>query len=234
MLPVAILAGGLATRLHSITETIPKSLVDVAGTPFIVRQLDYLQLQGITDVILCIGYFGEQVKALVGDGSSFGLKVTYSWDGTKLMGTGGALRQALPLLGEQFFVFYGDSYLPIDFRKVEESFFHSGKPALMTVLRNGDRWDKSNVLFRNDSLVEYNKRTPRLEMAYIDYGLGILSAQALQDVPLNEPFDLSEIYHNLSVQSNLAGYEVFERFYEIGSPEGLEEAVNYFHKVEKK
>ncbi len=234
MLPVAILAGGLATRLHPITETIPKSLVDVAGTPFIVRQLDYLQLQGITDVILCIGYFGEQVKAFVGDGSSFGLKVTYSWDGTKLMGTGGALRQALPLLGEQFFVFYGDSYLPIDFRKVEESFFHSGKPALMTVLRNGDRWDKSNVLFRNDSLVEYNKRTPRLEMAYIDYGLGILSAQALQDVPLNEPFDLSEIYHNLSVQSNLAGYEVFERFYEIGSPEGLEEAVNYFHKVEKK
>ena len=233
MLPVAILAGGLATRLHPITETIPKSLVDVAGIPFIVRQLDYLQRQGITDVILCIGYLGEQVKALVGDGSSFGLKVTYSWDGPKLMGTGGALRQALPLLGEQFFVFYGDSYLPIDFRKVEKSFLHSGKPALMTVLRNGDLWDKSNVLFLDGILIEYNKRNPIPEMAYIDYGLGIVSAVVLNDVPLDEPFDLADIYHSLSVQGDLAGYEVFERFYEIGSLKGLEETVNYFQKGEK-
>ncbi len=233
MLPVAILAGGLATRLHPITQTIPKSLVDVAGIPFIVRQLDYLGQQGIKDVVLCLGYLGEQVKAVVGDGSSFGMNVTYSWDGPKLMGTGGALKQALPLLGEQFFVFYGDSYLPIDFMRVEESFRHSGKPALMTVLCNGDLWDKSNVLFRNDSLVEYNKRMPRSEMAYIDYGLGILSAAVLQDVPLNEPFDLAEIYHNLSVQGDLAGYEVFERFYEIGSLKGLEETVNYFQKGEK-
>ncbi len=233
MLPVAILAGGLATRLHPITETIPKSLVDVAGIPFIVRQLDYLQHQGITDVILCIGYLGEQVKALVGDGSSFGLKVTYSWDGPKLMGTGGALRQALPLLGEQFFVFYGDSYLPIDFRKVEKSFIHSCKPALMTVLRNGDLWDKSNVLFLDGILIEYNKRNPIPEMAYIDYGLGIVSAVVLKDVPLDEPFDLADIYHNLSVQGDLAGYEVFERFYEIGSLKGLEETVNYFQKGEK-
>ena len=233
MLPVAILAGGLATRLHPITETIPKSLVEVAGMPFIVRQLDYLHCQGITDVVLCLGYLGEQVKAVVGDGSSFGLKVTYSWDGPKLMGTGGALRQALPLLGEQFFVFYGDSYLPIDFRKVEESFRHSGKHALMTVLRNGDLWDKSNVLFRDASLVEYNKRMPRSEMAYIDYGLAILSAAVLQDVPLDEPFDLAEIYHNLSVRGDLEGYEVFERFYEIGSLKGLEETVKYFQKGEK-
>ena len=233
MLPVAILAGGLATRLHPITQTIPKSLVDVAGIPFIVRQLDYLGQQGIKDVVLCLGYLGEQVKAVVGDGSSFGMNVTYSWDGPKLMGTGGALKQALPLLGEQFFVFYGDSYLPIDFMRVEESFRQRGKPALMTVLCNGDLWDKSNVLFRNDSLVEYNKRMPRSEMAYIDYGLGILSAAVLQDVPLNEPFDLAEIYHNLSVQGDLAGYEVFERFYEIGSLKGLEETVNYFQKGEK-
>ena len=233
MLPVAILAGGLATRLHPITQTIPKSLVEVAGIPFIVRQLDYLQRQGITDVILCIGYLGEQVKALVGDGSSFGLKVTYSWDGPKVMGTGGALRLALPLLGEQFFVFYGDSYLPIDFRKVEEGFRHSGKPALMTVLRNEDLWDKSNVLFRNSSLIEYNKMIPSPEMAYIDYGLGIFSAVALKDVPFNEPFDLADIYNSLSVQGDLAGYEVFKRFYEIGSLKGLEETVKYFQKGEK-
>jgi NDP-sugar pyrophosphorylase family protein len=233
MLPVAILAGGLATRLLPITETIPKSLVDIVGKPFVVRQLDYLRRQGITDVVLCISYLGEQVEALVGNGSAFGLCVRYSWDGPHLLGTGGALRQALPLLGEQFFVFYGDSYLPIDFRKVDQTFLNSGKPALMTILRNQNLWDKSNVLFLDGCIAEYNKRTPRPEMAHIDYGLGVLSAAALKDAPVNEPFDLADIYHKLSLQGALAGHEVFERFYEIGSHKGLEETIDYFKKGEK-
>lgn len=229
-LPVAILAGGLATRLRPITEKIPKALVDVAGKPFVVRQLDYLRRQGITRVVLCLGYLGEQVEAVVGDGSAFGLEVRYSWDGPRLLGTGGALKQALPLLGEQFFVFYGDSYLPIDFRAVERDFLASGKLALMTVLKNRDQWDKSNVLFRDGGIAEYNKRAPRPEMAHIDYGLGVLSASVLENVPANEPFDLADIYRNLSVQGLLAGHEVFERFYEIGSHKGLEETIEYFRK----
>ena len=229
-LPVAIIAGGLATRLGSITKKIPKSLVDVAGQPFITRQLDYLRVQGITCVVLCLGYLGEQVQEVVGDGSAFGLEVGYSWDGPRLLGTGGALRQALPLLGEQFFVFYGDSYLPIDFHAVEQDFFASGKPALMTVLKNDDRWDKSNVLFCDGRIIEYNKRVPSPEMAHIDYGLGVLSASVLENVSTNEPFDLADIYHELSVRGLLAGYEVFERFYEIGSHKGLDETIEYFKK----
>ena len=145
----------------------------------------------------------------------------YSWDGPRLLGTGGALKQALPLLGEQFFVFYGDSYLPIDFRVVEREFLASGQPALMTVVRNNNQWDKSNVLFRDGCIVEYNKRAPKLEMAHIDYGLGVLSAGVLENAPVNEPFDLADIYHELSVRGALAGHEVFERFYEIGSAEGI-------------
>ena len=229
-LPVAILAGGLATRLRPITEKIPKALVDVAGRPFVVRQLEYLRSQGVGCVVLCLGYLGEQVEAVVGDGSAFGMEVRYSWDGPRLLGTGGALKQALPLLGEQFFVFYGDSYLPVDFREVERDFLASGKPALMTVLKNGDRWDKSNVLFRDGGIAEYNKRTPRPEMTHIDYGLGVLSASVLENSPANEPFDLADIYHNLSVQGLLAGHEVFERFYEIGSYKGLEETIEFFRK----
>jgi NDP-sugar pyrophosphorylase family protein len=232
-LPVAIVAGGLATRLHPITQKIPKSLLDVAGKPFIVRQLDYLRQQGITRVVLCLGYLGEQVEAVVGDGSAFGLDVRYSWDGPRLLGTGGALRQALPLLGEQFFVVYGDSYLPIDFRAVERDFLASGKPALMTVLKNGDQWDKSNVLFRDDCIAEYNKRVPRPEMAHIDYGLGALSALVLEDAPADEPFDLADIYYELSLKGLLAGYEVFERFYEIGSHKGLDETIEYFKQEGK-
>ena len=216
--------------MRPITEKIPKSLVEVAGKPFIIRQLEYLREQSITQVVLCLGYLGEQVEAIVGNGSAFGMNVRYSWDGPQLLGTGGALRQALPLLGEQFFVYYGDSYLPIDFQTVEQDFLASGKPALMTVLKNGDQWDKSNVLFYGGQITEYNKHAPRPEMAHIDYGLGVLTASVFKNIPSNEPFDLADIYHELSVQGMLAGHEVFERFYEIGSHKGLDETIEYFKK----
>jgi NDP-sugar pyrophosphorylase family protein len=231
-LPVAILAGGLATRLLPITETIPKALVDVAGTPFIMRQLDYLRRQGVGRVVLCVGFLGEQIEAVVGDGSASGLSVSYSQDWPHLMGTGGALKQALPLLDSRFLVRYGDSYLPIDFAAVERSFLASGKPALMTVQRNADRWDKSNVLFRDNVIVEYDKRAPTPDMRHIDYGLGAISARVLLDESATEPFDLADIYHRLSLSGQLAGYEVHERFYEIGSHQGLAEAADYFKRGE--
>src|SRR4051794_36769579 len=227
-LQVAILAGGLATRLHPVTEHIPKALLDVAGTPFILRQLDYLRGQGVKSVVLCVGFLGEQIKAVVGDGSRCGLSVCYSEDWPKMMGTGGALKRALPLLDTQFLVLYGDSYLPIDFAAVERDFLASGKPALMTVQRNVDRWDKSNVLFRDNIVVEYNKRAPTSDMRHIDYGLGSISAKILADENTTGPFDLADIYHRLSLSGQLAGHEVHERFYEIGSHEGLAEAAVYF------
>jgi N-acetyl-alpha-D-muramate 1-phosphate uridylyltransferase len=233
MLPVAILAGGLATRLRPITETIAKSLIDVAGKPFIVRQLDYLRSQGVTRVVLCIGFLGEQIEAVIGNGSTSGLSVTYSRDWPKLMGTGGALKQALPLLGSEFLVLYGDSYLPIDFSSVERAFLSSGKPALMTVQRNVDRWDKSNVLFLDNVIVEYNKRAPTPGMKHIDYGLSAISSQVLVTEDAGRPFDLADIYRRLSVSGELAGYEVPERFYEIGSLRGLGEAADYFRSKEK-
>src|SRR5687768_15932185 len=149
MLPVAILAGGLATRLRPITETIPKALVDVAGEPFLARQLRYLRAQGITKVVLCVSYRGEQIEAVIGDGRDFGLEVRYSFDGPTLLGTGGALNRALPLLGERFFILYGDSFLPVDFGAVAAAFSASGKPALMTVLRNANHWDLSNVRYED-------------------------------------------------------------------------------------
>jgi MurNAc alpha-1-phosphate uridylyltransferase len=227
-LPVAILAGGLATRLHPVTETIPKALVDVAGMPFVLRQLDYLGRQGVGRVVLCVGFLGEQIEAVVGDGSALGLSVSYSRDWPYLMGTGGALKQALPLLDSRFLVLYGDSFLPIDFAVVEREFLASGKPALMTVQRNANRWDRSNVLFRDSVIVEYNKCAQTPDMRNIDYGLGAISAQVLADEVTTGPFDLADIYHRLSLSGQLAGYEVHERFYEIGSHQGLAEAANYF------
>ena len=228
MFPVAVLAGGLATRLRPITESIPKALIEVAGRPFVCRQLDYLRGQGITRVVLCIGHLGEQIEAVVADGRAFGLDVRYSPDGPTLLGTGGALKRALPLLGDRFFVLYVDSFLPCNYREVQQAFVSSGRPALMTVLHNADRWDKSNVLLRNGQIVEYNKHSPQPGMEYIDYGLGVLSATVLSDYPANIPIDLAEVYHRLSLAGALAGHEVRKRFYEIGSHEGLKEAEIYF------
>ncbi|UWU23559.1 nucleotidyltransferase family protein (plasmid) [Rhizobium sp. CB3060] len=228
MLSVCILAGGLATRLRPITEKIPKSLVEVAGEPFICHQLRYLRDQGVRNVVLCVGYLGEMIEDVVGDGASFGLNVKYSPDGPRLLGTGGAIRQALPMLADSFFILYGDSYLPIDFSKVEASFHSANKLGLMTVLENGDRWDKSNVLFRDGQLIEYNKHNPSPDMKYIDYGLGILQASTLQAYEPGEVFDIADLYHSLSVRGQLAGYKVNERFYEIGSHSGLQEAETYF------
>lgn len=227
MLPVAILAGGLATRLRPITQTIPKALIEVAGKPFISHQLEYLSRQGVTSVVLCIGYLGEMIQKVVGSGAEWGLKVTYSPDGPTLLGTGGAVKKALPFLGEQFFILYGDSYLPINFSSVEKTFIDSGKLGLMTVLENKNQWDGSNVEFVDGKLSEYNKLIIRPEMLHIDYGLGVLKASALDLYPENIDFDISNLYNSLSLDCQLVGFEVFERFYEIGSHQGIIDTENY-------
>jgi NDP-sugar pyrophosphorylase family protein len=227
MLPVAILAGGLATRLRPITEKIPKSLIEVAGQPFIFHQLEYLRKQGISSVVLCVGFLGEMIQKFVGNGSRWDMHVSYSPDGPDLLGTGGALRQALPLLGDHFFILYGDSYLPINFSDIEKTYLTSGKKGLMTVLRNQNQWDKSNVEFDAGQIIEYNKVVIRPQMHYIDYGLGLLQSAALQAYPAGELFDLSTVYNYLSTKGELAGYEVFERFYEIGSYQGIVDTQAY-------
>jgi NDP-sugar pyrophosphorylase family protein len=221
--PVAILAGGLAKRLRPITETIPKALVTIAGAPFIAHQLRLLYSAGLRRIVICAGYLGEKIEAEIGDGASFGLRIEYSFDGPSLLGTGGALKRALPLLGRRFLVLYGDSYLPIDYRKAALAFAAGDKAGLMTVYRNQGRWDTSNVQFESGQILRYDKKERTAEMHHIDYGLGILRAESLAPWPDNEPFDLADVYRQLLSGNQLSGYEVTERFYEIGSPEGLAE-----------
>lgn len=234
LLPVAILMGGLATRLLPITQTIPKALVDVAGRPFVDRQLHYLRGQGARRVVLCTGHLGEQIQAHVGDGAAYGLDVAYSPDGPVRLGTAGALKQALPLLGPDFFVLYGDSFLPIAYPPVQTAYEASNRLGLMTVLKNADRWDKSNAHYTDGVVVEYNKAAPDPSMRHIDYGLAVLSARALDEVPEGAQADLAEVYHRLSLAGQLAGFEVTERFYEIGSHAGLRETAHYFSDKEQK
>lgn len=228
MLPVSILAGGLATRLRPITEKIPKSLVVVAGRPFIFRQLDWLRGEGVERVVLCVGHLGERIVDAVGDGAAFGLSVKYSFDGERLLGTGGALKRATSKLGNAFFVLYGDSYLRCSFAAVQAAFEEAGKPALMTVLKNEGRWDTSNVIFSDGRLVRYDKRNPDPAMRYIDYGLSVVHSGVFSAQRNDEAFDLADVLAGLSAQGQLAGYEVSERFFEIGSQEGLRETEEFF------
>jgi len=234
MLPVLILAGGLATRLRPITETIPKALIEIAGEPFIYHQLRYLRSQGVARVILSVGYLGEMIESSVGNGKKFDLEVSIVYDGPKLLGTGGAVKKALPLLGESFFVQYGDSFLPVDFSMVQTAFVTSEKPALMTVLKNDNQWDKSNVIFENNLLIEYNKKIQKPQMNYIDYGLGVHTNEIFERYPVDEPFDLATVYNELSSKNILAGFEVYERFYEIGSLSGIKETSAFITKFMSK
>jgi len=226
-IPVAVLAGGLATRLRPITEKIPKSLVPVAGKPFLTRQLELLYSRGIRHAVLCVGYLGEMIERDYGQ-EAFGIKLDYSFDGPKLLGTGGAIKRALPMLGGEFFVLYGDSYLPIEYRPIAEFFERSGKLGCMTVYHNEGRYDTSNVVFADSEIKVYDKKARLPEMRHIDYGLSLFKAAAFDSYSGEQPFDLAEVMGKLVREKQLAGYEVKERFYEIGSPAGLAELEKLF------
>jgi MurNAc alpha-1-phosphate uridylyltransferase len=233
-----ILAGGLATRMRPLTDAQPKALLPVAGRPFIDHQLDWLARHAVTDVVLSIGYKGEMLRAHVDDGGRHGLRVAYVDEGADLRGTAGALRLALArgVLEEAFLVTYGDSFLPVDFGAVWRAFRRSAQPALMTVFRNEGRWDTSNVIFepagarapgdvgRVVLYDKYRKTRPAADFAYIDYGLSALERGVVEEgVPAEGKADLADLFHTLSRSDRLAGFEVYERFHEIGSPAGLEE-----------
>jgi D-sedoheptulose 7-phosphate isomerase len=221
--PVIILCGGLATRLRPLTESIPKSLIDVAGKPFLEHQLTSLRRQGVEHVILSVGHLGDQIREKIGDGGRFGLIIQYVSDGPRLLGTGGAVKRAAALLDGSFFVLYGDSYLQVNYHDVAARFREADTLGLMTVFRNEGKWDTSNVVFRGGKIARYDKRERSPEMEYIDYGLGMLKKEALEGIASDQPYDLASLYQELVRREQLAGFEVFERFYEIGTAQGLEE-----------
>jgi len=221
--PVIILAGGIATRLQPLTYKIPKALVEVGHQPFIAQQLRLLSSHGIRQVIISAWYKGEMIREVIGDGSQFDLDVKYVFDGEIPLGTGGAVRLALDLVAGPFFVLYGDSYLPCDYAAIQGFFASENQPGLMTVYRNLGRWDTSNVEMAHGRIISYDKKdlTPRME--FIDYGLGVFRPEAFASLPEGQPIDLSVLYQRLVAEHALLAYEVKERFYEIGSFEGLHE-----------
>jgi len=228
---IAILCGGLATRLRPVTLTVPKSMLEVAGEPFIAHQLRLLVKAGFRDVVLLCGYLGDQIQNFVQDGSQFGCQVRFSFDGPALLGTAGAVRRALPLLGEDFMLTYGDSYCPTSYSRIYDAFRESMLPGLMTIFHNQNRWDTSNVEYRDQRIIRYDKTAWDTDMKYIDYGVSAFKAEVFEKIESNQAVDLSGIQKNLVAKGQLAGLEVFERFYEIGKSDGLEAADTLFRSL---
>ncbi len=226
--PLMVLAGGRATRLFPKTKNKPKILLSIAGQPFIDHLLELYAEQGLKKIILCVGNFSEQIQAYIKDGTRYGIEVLYSDDGPTLRGTGGAIQEAAKNVDGPFFVTYGDSYLNTNYREIWNHFRNHEAPALMTVFRNEDHWDLSNVEFADDEIIAYSKSNRTERMKHIDYGLSILTPEALKDFQYKRNFDLSEVFQTLLKQKILLGFEVRQRFYEAGSEAGIRALERFF------
>ena len=231
MLPIAILAGGLATRLGSLTSEIPKSLIEINGRPFIDWQMDQLVTAGYSSFVFCLSHKSNQIQNHVGDGTRWGVDIQYSFDGDIQLGTGGAIKNALPILGENFAIIYGDSFLPINLSEVEDKFLESEALGLMTIYANNGQFDQSNVEYSDGNMINYSKVIRNSYMRHIDYGLTYLRAQAFDRFQESNTFDLSDVYSQLLRIEELRGFEVFERFYEIGSYQGIADFSEFLRKV---
>ena len=230
--PIAIIAGGLGTRLHPITLNTPKSLIEINNRPFIYWQLKLLAERGVESVVLCLGHKAAEIVEFVGNGERYGLSIKYSIEDSQL-GTAGAIKKAGHLLGEVFGVLYGDSYLPIDFLQVFSEYLVCNKDVLMTIYKNKNQHDVSNVALGLDGSLYYSKRCPLPEMKYIDYGFSVMNSKVLQSISWNTKSDLSELLESLSKMNQIEPFEVRDRFYEIGSNGGIVELENYLKEQEK-
>jgi N-acetyl-alpha-D-muramate 1-phosphate uridylyltransferase len=230
MLTVAILAGGFATRLHPILKDIPKSMIDICGKPFIDWQLSLLSDSGVKRVVLCTSYKSEKIEEYVGNGSKYGIEVRYSKDGPTQLGTGGAIKKATEILEENFMVLYGDSYLPINYSTIQNAFQNINETALMTIYKNDNAFDTSNVNFENGKVKKYSKTPDSIEFRHIDFGLSIFNKSIFNRYSLNKNFDLSDVFSGLCKDNQLAAFEVKERFYEVGSVSGIRDLSDYINR----
>jgi NDP-sugar pyrophosphorylase family protein len=227
---VCILAGGLGARLGDLVQQVPKPLLEVGGEPFLIHQLRLLRSHGAVKIVLAVGYLGEMIEREIGE-ERFGMHIAYSYDGPELVGTLGAIRRALPLLGSRFLVLYGDTYLRMNYGAAVSTWRASGRAALMTVLKNEGRWDSSNAVFGDGIVTSYDKFAPTPDMRWIDYGLGGLTERALESSD-SDARDLAVLYHKLADQHELCGYETAARFFEIGTPESLREADRFLRSAD--
>lgn len=227
---VAILAGGLARRLGDLTRNQPKSMLKSREKTFLEYQLELLRKGGIRNVLLCIGHMGEQIERYFGNGREYGVNIKYSLE-DKLLGTAGALKNAEGLLGDVFFTMYGDSYLFLDLSAAMRYFKSQNKLALMAVYKNYDRYGTSNTVVEGNLVKKFSKQEKTKNMVYIEYGANIFKKEVLNMIPQNQFYSLDDLFPRLIEMRQLLAFEVKERFYETGSPQGLKEFEEYIQEA---
>jgi len=224
---MVILCGGLATRLGDLAKKTPKSMIDIHGKPFLWYQIENLKKHDIRDIVLCVGHLSEKIIEYFDDGTKHGVNITYSHDGDKPLGPIGALKKAEPLLDNVFFIMYGDSYLTVDYQKVYSFFKQHDKLGCMVVYKNNDKYDKSNLIVKDNMVTGYGKEKHSEDMIYIDYGTSLLRKKSLETIPSDTYYTTGEFFSILIKQKQLLAFEVDKRFYHIGNPEALEEFREY-------
>lgn len=232
MLPVLILAGGLAKRLLPITLTIPKSLILIDGVPFIHYQILLLKEKGVDTIILCVGHFGYMIEEFIGDGLQYNVHIQYSYDGAVLLGTGGAVKKASRLVEDAFMIQYGDSYLDINYEDVASTYYQEELPVLMTAYHNKNKFDESNMLVKDGKIMQYNKFAKTANFEHIDYGLIVMRKDVIH-ANSEVSFDLGDLLSTCVNKGMVSAYEVNDRFYEIGSPSGIIETTEYITMKKK-
>ncbi len=231
MVPLAILCGGLGTRMRPQTLRVPKPMIEVNGEPFLGHLLRSVAAQGVRDVVLLIGYLGEAIIEYVGDGARYDLRVSYVSDGAAPLGTAGAVRSALPLLGERFLVTFGDALLRVDFTAVLAAFADSGCAGLMTVYRADHDSERPNTGVSGARVVRYDKQARPPDVQYVDYGLSAFRAHSFEQVPPGSPTDLAVVNRDLIARGQLAAFVVEQPPFEIGSPAGLRATEAYLRSM---
>jgi len=230
---MVILAGGLATRLGDLSANTPKSMIPVCGRPFIEHQISLVRAAGITDFVLCIGHFGNQIRDHLGTGEKLGVRITYSDEGEHLLGTGGALKKAAPFLEDAFCLMWGDSFLMLDYADIIETFWRRKSKALMVVYRNENKGEKSNVALGRGKVLAYDKWYADHGMKYIDNGLTVVSKQILDRLPGDSVCDIERVFQELAQEGSLDAYETSHCFYEIGSVAGLRDLERFLEMTKE-
>lgn len=225
------MAGGLATRLRPLTNDIPKSLILIQGKPFLQYQIELLTRYDIKDIVLCVAYMGKKIEDYFGDGNKFGVKITYSYEKNKLLGTGGALKLVEPYLNENFFLLWGDSYVRLNYKEMHD--FHlkntNDFDVTIAIFYNIRNYDKSNIIYERGRIKKYEKNS-KDEMKYIDAGIMVFNKKILKRIPSGKVFQIEDLFHKLAKEEKLKPFLIKKRYYEIGSLKGL----NQFKKFVKR
>jgi NDP-sugar pyrophosphorylase family protein len=226
-----ILAGGLGTRLRSVFSHKPKVLAEILGQPFLTYLLDQLSGAGLRNVILCTGYMGDRVQEVYGDTYKY-LHLLYSQEDEPL-GTGGALRLALPLLNsDPVLVMNGDSYIHADLNSYVDWFFRKDRKAsfLLTSVSDTGRYGMVKV-GKDESLLAFEEKGMTRGAGWINAGVYLLKKSLVRLIPPGKAFSLErELFPSL-VGKGLFGYQCKGSFIDIGTPESYAASEKFFGKI---